>query len=124
VHAPQAQHVEHGRHVIGQRPRRVIAGDRIAAAVAAHVEAQNAEPSFDERRQLLGPAAAVRGERMGDADDRILRAADEVIIKTATGERQQHRSPLRSRPGTLLPAVQGSMIGTPAKSGWARKRTA
>ena len=75
VHARDRERVEHRGDVAGQRLHRVVAGNRIAAAVAAHVEAQHAEPGLQQRRHLLGPTAAVGSQRVRNADDgAVLRA--------------------------------------------------
>ena len=74
VHARDRQRRQHLLDIVGERGHRVVAGNRVAAAMPAHVEPQHPEPALQQRRDLLGPAAAVGGERMGDADGRrILR---------------------------------------------------
>ena len=72
VHARDRQRIEHGRDIAGKLLHRVVAGNRVAAAVAAHVEAQHAKPGLQQRRHLLGPTAAVGGQRVRDAHDRAV----------------------------------------------------
>src|SRR5206468_12177722 len=81
---------EHDGDIAGQRRHRIVAGHRVAAAMPAHVEAQHAETSLQQRRDLLGPAAAVGSQRMGDADDRAVFGPGEVVIEAASLKRQQH----------------------------------
>ena len=56
----------------------------------AHVEPQHAEAALQQGRNLLGPAAAVGGQRMGDADGRRVLRADQIVGDTASLQRQQH----------------------------------
>ena len=90
VHARDRQPVEHRSDVAGEVLHRVVAGDRVAAAMPAHVEPQHAEPALQQRRDLLGPAAAVGGERMGDAHGRGGVGADQIVGDRASVQRQQH----------------------------------
>ena len=90
MHPREAERVEHGRDVAGELAHRIVARNRVAAAMPAHVEPQHAEPGLQQGRHLLGPAAAVGGERMGDADDRAVLGTGEVVVKAASCERQQH----------------------------------
>ena len=70
---------------------RIVAGDGIAAAMAAHVDAQHAEAGAEQRRHLLGPHAAIGGERMGDAEDGPGLGADKVVVDPASVQGKQHR---------------------------------
>src|SRR4051794_41749889 len=80
----------------------MVAENGIAAAMAAHVDAQHPEPALQQRRHLLGPAAAVRGQRMGDADGRRIVGPDQVIGDMASLQRQQHGIPPPVRYGPSL----------------------
>ena len=84
------------RHVIGQRRHRVVAGHRIAAAMPAHVDPQHAEAALQQGGHLFGPAAAVGGQRMGDANGRRILGripwADKIVGDAASPQRQQHGS--------------------------------
>ena len=75
-----AQHVERAFHVGRERVHRVVALDRRAAAVAAHVEPQHAVAGRQQRDELLDPHAAVGIERMGEADRRCGLRACEVEV--------------------------------------------
>src|ERR1700690_4105077 len=59
----------------------------------AHVDPQYPEPGLQQCRHLLGPAAAVGGQRMGDAYGRRRVRADEVIGDRAPVQWQKHRGP-------------------------------
>ncbi len=86
-----AEGVHHRRDVVRQLVHRIVAGDRVAAAMAAHVDAQHAIAGAEQRRHLLRPHAAVGGERMGDAEDGSGLGSDEVVVDPASIEGQQHR---------------------------------
>ena len=100
-----------GRDIARQCLHRVVAGNRIAAAVAAHIEAQHAKPGLQQRWHLLGPAAAVRGQRVRDADDRPVLRPGEIVIEAAVWERQKHGNS-SSSDGSKHP--QGITTGAPA----------
>jgi len=59
VHSGEGKHLEHRGNVPRERLHRVVAGDRIAAAMAAHVDAQYAKPGLQQRGHLLGPHPAI-----------------------------------------------------------------
>ena len=85
-----AQHVERAFHVGRQLVHRVVAVDRRAAAMAAHVEPQHAVAGAQQRHHLLDPHAAVGIERMGEAHDRRILRAGEVEVDCDVVERQEH----------------------------------
>jgi hypothetical protein len=89
--ARDRQRVEHVRDIAGEVVHRVVlARRRIAAAMTAHVDTQDAEAGLQQCRHLLGPTAAVRGERMGDADSRRALGPDQVVMDVASLQWQQH----------------------------------
>jgi hypothetical protein len=90
-----AERAHHRRHVQRQLVHGVVAGDRIAAAMAAHVDAEHAIAGAEQRRHLLRPHAAVGRERMSDAEDGTGLGSIEVVIDPAAIEGQQHRFLLR-----------------------------
>jgi len=59
VHARDYERVEHAGDIAGECLHCVVAGYRVAAAVAAHIEPQHAKTGLQQRRHLLGPAAAI-----------------------------------------------------------------
>ena len=93
VDPSEAERVEHRRDIAGEVLHRIVAGNRVAAAMPAHIEPQHAKPGLQQRRHLFSPAAAVRSQRMGDADHRPVLGTGEIVVKTASGERQQHGKP-------------------------------
>src|ERR1700757_4141483 len=109
------ENVERRRDVAGERRHRVVAGHRVAPAMPAHVEAQDPEPGLQQRRHLLGPHAAVGSQRMGDADNRSVLRADEIVVETASGERQQHGDPPDPTEGDR--AYYGTTTGSPVMIG-------
>ena len=76
----------------------------------AHVDPQHAEAALQQRRHLLGPAAAVRGQRMGDADGRRVLRADQIVGDAASRQRQQHGAfSLNGARRTALAGAYGSL---------------
>ena len=90
MHPREAERLDHARDVAGELAHRIVAGYRVAAAMPAHVEPQHAEPGLQQRRHLLGPAAAIGSQGMGNADDRAIFGAGEIVVEAASCERQQH----------------------------------
>ena len=71
--------------------RMLSADDRVAAAMAAHVDAQHSEPGSEQRGNLLAPHAAVRRKRVGKADHLSALGPHQVVIQTSSCQWQQHR---------------------------------
>ena len=81
-----AEHVERGLHVGRQPVHRVVAGDRRAAAVAAHVEPQHAVARGQQRHHLLDPHAAIGVQRVREAHRRRVLRAGEVEVDATSVE--------------------------------------
>ena len=90
LHLVDAVEVQRDRHVVGELRHGVGAGDGVAAAVAAHVEAQHAVAGGQQRRHLLGPHAAVGGERMREAHHLAVLGAFERVVEPAAGVVDEH----------------------------------
>ena len=90
MHLLDAEHVERALNVGRQRVHRVVAVDRRAAAMAAHVEPQHAVARGQQRHHLLDPHAAVGIQRMGEAHRRRALRAGEIEIDASSVEREQH----------------------------------
>src|SRR5262249_35071747 len=99
MHALDAEKIQGRGDVVGKRGHCVVARYGVAAAMSAHVEAQYPIAPAQQRRQLLGPHAAVGGERMREANNRCGIGTDEIVIDPAAIEMDVHipRPPLLCR---------------------------
>ena len=124
----QLETVEHVQHIVGQIPHRVGAGQSIAAAMTAQVDAQHTVARRQKRRHLLGPHAAVGSQRVRERHDRRVRCADEIEIQPMAAADDVHwASPCRStqalaRARTAISKVPStgaevSVITSPALTG-------
>jgi len=84
VHAGDRQRIEYSGDIAGQRFHRIVAGDRIAPAMAAHIEPEHTKAGLQQRRNLFGPTAAIRRQRMRDANHRAILGSGEVVMQTAS----------------------------------------
>ena len=90
MHAGDAEEIQGLGRIVGKLGHRVVACDGIAAAMAAHVEAQDAIAGGQQRRQLLRPHAAVGCQGVGKTDDGGVLWPDQIVIKIACGAIDQH----------------------------------
>src|SRR6185437_2008086 len=79
-----------GRDVACELVHGVVAGDGIAAAMAAHVETQHAKAGLQQGWHLLRPHAAVGSERMRDAHDRAGLGTGQIVINAPSAMIEQH----------------------------------
>jgi len=54
MRARDRERVERPSDIAGELPHRIVAGHWVAAAMPAHIEAQNPKPCLQQRRHLLG----------------------------------------------------------------------
>ena len=76
--------------VVGQHVEAIVALRRLAAAVAAHVDRKAAVARAPYGRKLLGPHAAIGGERMRKTDDRRAARSGEIVADAAAVVLNEH----------------------------------
>ena len=81
LHLLDAQEIQRRSHVVGELRHGVVASDGIAAAMAAHVEAQHAVAGCKQPRHLLGPHAAVGRQRVREAHDLAVLGSLERVVE-------------------------------------------
>ena len=83
--------------VIDQLLHRVIAGRRIAAAMAPHVDTKNPVACRQEVRHLLGPHAAIGRQRMREIDNGRVRPPYDVKVDLASVRPKKHVVQIRCK---------------------------